>query len=283
VGFTHNDMPLPGLTNARFKTVVLWSLVSTYFFWIEYLPPFKRVHLPDDAPGFHWPLFVSAFEALRRGRVPLWDPSIYCGIPFAGNIQAALFYPPTWLLFLVNLRSRHVLFMTLEAWVFLHAWIAFLLCYLWLRRRFSSFASVLGAAVFAFSGYMVSQNSHIGIVTGYTWTPLAWTAIDQTMDCGSWRPMWKAVLASALCFLAGYPASFVAFALATIVYATARSWRIGFATIAAVGVSLALAAVQFLPTLEAARLKTVPLRNSSGACGASSDGGGIWELGGESE
>jgi len=27
----------------------------------------------------------------------------------------------------------------------------------------------------------------------------------------------------------------------------------------------------------------VPLRNSSGACGASSDGGGIWELGGESE
>jgi hypothetical protein len=244
------------MTNARFKTVALWSAISTYFFWIEYLPPFKRVHLPDDAPGFHWPLFVSAFEAIRHGRIPLWDPSIYCGIPFAGNIQAALFYPPTWLLFLVNLRSRHVLFKSVEAWIFLHAWIAFLLCFLWLRRRFGSFASVLGAAVFAFSGYMVSQNSHIGIVTGYTWTPLAWMAIDQTVEGRSWRPMWKVVLASALCFLAGYPASFAAFAVATVVYAAGRSWRVGLAAIAAVVVSLALAAVQFLPTLEAASLKT---------------------------
>jgi hypothetical protein len=103
---------------------------------------------------------------------------------------------------------------------------------------------------------MVSQNSHIGIVTGYTWTPLAWMAIDQTVECRSWRPMWKVVLASALCFLAGYPASFAAFALATVVYATGRSWRAGLATIAAVGASLTLAAVQFLPTMEAARIKT---------------------------
>jgi len=68
--------------------------------------------------------------------------------------------------------------------------------------------------------------------------------------------MWKVVAASSLCFLAGYPASFGAFAIATLVYAAARSWRHGLATLAAIAASLAIAAVQLLPALEASALKT---------------------------
>ena len=68
--------------------------------------------------------------------------------------------------------------------------------------------------------------------------------------------MWKIVAASALCFLAGYPASFAAFAIASIVYAMARSWRAGLGAIAGVAASLAVAAVQLLPAAEASTLKT---------------------------
>lgn len=240
----------------RTRTVVSLSALATYLFWIEYLPPFTRVHLYSDIEGFHWPLLVSAFEAIRHARFPLWDPSIYCGIPFAGNIQAALFYPPAWLLFAANIFSRHVLFKTLEAWVFLHGCLGFCLCYVWLRgRSLSCTASVLGAMVFGCGGYMVSQNTHVGVVTGYCWTPLAWLGIDQAFAARSWRPMWKVAAASALCFLAGYPASFAAFAIATVVYAAARSWRYGLAAIAAIAASLALAAVQLLPAAEASALK----------------------------
>jgi len=245
------------LTTPRTRTIVTLAALATYLFWIEYLPPFTRMHLYSDIEGFHWPLLVSAFEAIRHGRFPLWDPSIYCGIPFAGNIQAALFYPPTWILFAVNVFSRHVLFKTLEVWVFLHGWLAFCLCYVWLRgRNRSCVASVFGAMVFALGGYMVSQNTHVGIVTGYCWTPLAWLGIDQAFRASSWRPMWKVVAASALCFLAGYPSSFAAFAIATFVYAAARSWRYGLATLFAVAASLAVAAVQLLPAAEASALKT---------------------------
>jgi hypothetical protein len=56
----------------------------------------------------------------------------------------------------------------------------------------------------------------------------------------------SAVAASALCFLAGYPSSFAAFAIATFVYAAARSWRYGLATLVAVAASLGVAAVQLL-------------------------------------
>jgi len=74
-------------------------------FSFDYLPRF-------DASTFlsirRVPLPVTdyAFQAIRHGRFPEWDPTIYCGLSFVGNIQAALFYPPTWLLFLTNFGTR---------------------------------------------------------------------------------------------------------------------------------------------------------------------------------
>ena len=83
------------LTVPRLSRGVVATLAAalTYLFWFEYLPPFNRIHLHSDIEGYHWPLLVAAHEAIRHGRFPLWDSSIYCGIPFSGNIQAALFYP----------------------------------------------------------------------------------------------------------------------------------------------------------------------------------------------
>ena len=53
-------------------------------------------------------------------------------------------------------------FRTIRMWLwsksaiftFLHVWLAFLLCYLWLRARTGKLASALGASVFASTGYM---------------------------------------------------------------------------------------------------------------------------------
>ena len=89
------------------KVVAFASLLFTYLFFFEYLPPVRSVHIPFDLRGFHYPLAEYAFQSLRQGRFPLWDPTIYCGLSFVGNIQAALFYPPTWLMFIVNIgRER---------------------------------------------------------------------------------------------------------------------------------------------------------------------------------
>lgn len=105
------------------------SLLLTCLFFLEYLPPFWRVHVPYDLEGFHFPLFDYAFLALREGRFPVWDSSQYCGVSFVGNVQAALFYPPAWLLFAVNFGRERLAYWTLEALVFAHVWLAFLLCY----------------------------------------------------------------------------------------------------------------------------------------------------------
>lgn len=248
----------------RVRAVALLSFVFTYLFFLDYLPPFNRVHIPYDLEGFHYPLADYAFQALRHGRFPEWDPTIYCGLSFVGNIQAALFYPPTWLLFLSNFGQEMISYQSVQYFALLHVWLAFLLCYVWLSHRgLAKLASVLGAGVFAYSGYTLNQLQHLGLVTGWAWIPLALWGIDQAVQQQNWRPLWKVAVASALCFLAGYPPTWFVFAVCAVSYAAWR-WKVALGVIAALGASLLLAAVQLLPSFQASSLKTFDPRYGPG-------------------
>jgi hypothetical protein len=113
-------------------------------------------------------------------------------------------------------------------------------------------ACVLGAGVFAFGGYACLQLQHLGLIGGYTWFPLGFMGIDEAFDKRGWRPFWKLVVASALCFLAGYPPTWFVFAVCMAAYAIARPWRftVIFGTAISLGLSLALAMIQLLPAWE---------------------------------
>ena len=240
------------------KAVALASLLFTYLFFFEYLPPVRSVHIPFDLRGFHYPLAEYAFQSLRQGRFPLWDPTIYCGLSFVGNIQAALFYPPTWLMFIVNIGRERLSYQSLEDLQIAHVWLGFFLCYLWLRgKRLGDLPCILGAGVFAFSGYMCTQLQHFGMVAGYAWIPLALWGVDQAVERRSWQPLWKVATASALCFLAGYPPTWMAFAVAVGVYSLAGAWRwkASAGTLVSLAFSLVLCAIQLLPTWETNSLR----------------------------
>jgi hypothetical protein len=234
--------------------VPVLALIATGAFFCEYVPPFKRVHLFSDIEAYHYPLQRYAFQALKEGRFPQWDPSMYCGIAFAGNIQAGVFYPPMWLVYAANWRHRVLPFKALEYFAFLHVWLAFILCYLWLRaRRLDWFASAMGGGVFAFGGYLLWQIVHLGVATAMPWMPLAFWGIDEAVERRDWHPFWKTALASAMWFLAGYPPSWVAFCATILVYALASRapWRAAAGATLAVAASLLLGMVQALPALEA--------------------------------
>ncbi len=240
------------------KAIALASFVFTYLFFFEYIPPFRSVHIPYDLPGFHYPLADYAFQRLRQGHFPLWDPTIYAGMSFVGNIQAALFYPPTWIMFLFNWGRERLSYQSMEDLQIAHVWLGFFLCYLWLRgKRLAELPCVLGAGVFAYSGYMCTQLQHFGLVGAYIWMPLALWGVDQAVERRSWRPLWKVAAASALAFLAGYPPTWVAFAMVVGVYSLAGAWRgkAATGTIAAIAFSLVLCAVQLLPTWETTALR----------------------------
>ena len=59
---------------------------------------------PDIALGHH-PWAAVARDQLQDGHLPLWNPYEYGGMSLLGNMQSALFFPLSWLLFLLPLNT----------------------------------------------------------------------------------------------------------------------------------------------------------------------------------
>jgi len=57
------------------------------------------------------------WQALRQGRLPLWDPDSFCGTPLAGTMQAAVFYPLTWLAALLPFAAGFVASAIARLWI----------------------------------------------------------------------------------------------------------------------------------------------------------------------
>ncbi len=243
----------------RTRSVAILSFLFTALFFIEYTPLSGRVHIPFDLEGFHYSLADYAYQAIHTGRFPQWDPTIYGGMTFVGNPQAALFYPPTWLMLAANWGRSRLSYQSLEDLALGHVWVAFFLCYIWLRhqKRLHPLACVLGGGVFAFSGYMLTQLQHFGMNAGYAWMPLGFWGVDQADERQSWRPLWKLAVASAMCFLAGYPIQWVVFSICMLAYAMGRrrGARGALMVACALAASLFVSAAQLLPAWEASRWK----------------------------
>ncbi|MEP7354113.1 MAG: YfhO family protein [Acidobacteriota bacterium] len=243
-------------------TIFFVALAATLAFFFEYLPPIRIVHIPFDLDAYHFPLFDYAFQSLRHGRLPQWDPSMYSGMDFLANVQAALYYPGTWLMLLLSWGRQRLSYQSVEDLVFLHFPLAFVLCFCWLRaRKLTDMAAALGAVVYAYSGYMCLQMQHFGLIGAYAWFPLGLWAIDQAEERASWKPLWKVAMVSALCFLAGYPPSWVVFAVLAGTYAIVGStgrvgkWSLAAGLVVAVTFGLVLCAVQVLPAWDATHFR----------------------------
>ena len=99
---------------------------------------------------------------------------------------------------------------------------------------------------------MMYEVLHSGVLGGMTWIPLALWGVDETVDRRDWRPLWKVAAASALSFLAGYPAAWIVSCVIIAAYAVeSRKWRAAAATCAALAASVLLFMVQLLPAMDA--------------------------------
>ncbi len=213
-----------------------------------------------DTQTYFYPYWSVAFDALRSGRIPLWNPDLFMGAPFLANPQAAVFYLPNWLL--LGLSPERAISVSLILHV---AWAAAgtaALTRAALRLGWAS--SAAGAAVFAFGGYFVAQSGHVNQVSATAWLPWLLLGLDRAV-AGD-RRAWVALsLITALMVLAGHPQVAYMSLVFGLVYAVTvggsgddAAWRgrsrgavRGLLAWAAAGAGGALlAAVQVLPTLE---------------------------------
>lgn len=174
----------------------------------------RMLYGADVVGVFHYGRIVIA-DAFRAGRLPVWDPHVMVGFPMLAGVQAAVFYPPTWLCVLMSAG----MFWTLSAWA--HLILAGSFAHRWLERGLGlhCWSALAGACVFMISGYISGHvlAGHVNYVWAYPWIPAVLWRLERYLAAPTLK---RGVLLSAalvLLFLAGVP-QFVFFtALLTLV------------------------------------------------------------------
>ncbi|MFQ5812151.1 MAG: YfhO family protein [Anaerolineae bacterium] len=244
-----------------------------------------------DVFTYFYPYKAYAAEVIRQGRLPLWNPYLFMGVPFLANIQTALFYPLNFSLYWLPVPKM------VSYSIVLHVFLAGLFAYFYARRSLGlgRWGAWLAAAVFAFSGFVGAQVEHVNQLSCSVWLPLLFLLFDlargrplrnpcdgrrspdRARFASVWRPSairrgWLYVLLAGLVvglqFTAGHTQSSYITLFALGVYAIFpplwRRWgRKGLwqelgrgllIYLLVVVIGLALAAVQLLPTWELSRL-----------------------------
>ncbi len=214
-----------------------------------------RVLITGDNLQQNYPLHVLVGSMLRHGQLPFWNQYIFSGTPLMADFNAGAFYP---------LMGLFVILPDRAAWiateVILFSAIAIGM-YVFLRAlKLSTVACVLAAATFAFAGPVLSQVNHVDMTEGYVAIPWMLLAVLHIVRDGRWR--WSILLgiAFATVILAGAPEAMLDEALLVIVFAAfsaglsgQRWWRVLSRGAAGAALALSLAAIQWLPGLEAIR------------------------------
>lgn len=238
-------------------TAALGLLVASAGFYYP-LVFLGRALVDYDAFVYFYPQRVYLAQSLLAGRIPLWDPDLFLGVPFLANPQTAVLYPPSWLFLFGPVQFVYA------GQLVLHAFLAAVFTYLLVRHALGvlPLASAVGGLAYAFGGFAVGQGGHLNQISAAAWLPAVLLAYDRfTMTR---RVYWIGLgaLALALQLFAGHPQETYMTVIVLAIFGMVRApWRnprhlawcaVGGVLMCALGASLA--AAQLLPTLELAPL-----------------------------
>jgi hypothetical protein len=150
-----------------------------------------RTVIPWDIRTYHLPQALFVAKALHEGELPLWNPFIYCGHPFAANIQTALFYPVRLVATLLGGVTATRMLYSLEMELVFHVLLAGVFCYLLTRELgMKPAVALIGASSFQLGAFFASQAEHLGAMEGMAWLPAVWLLLLRIAR----RFLWKDVL-----------------------------------------------------------------------------------------
>ncbi len=225
---------------------------------------FAPLFTPDAAsrkyfpPGDFWlqflPFHTFAAQELARGKLALWDPYMFSGHPFQADIQTALLYPIAF----ANewLGGRGFGYMALEWEAIVHFGLAATFTYLLVELLTgSTWAGLLGAVTFTFSGFLTSYPSQqLPVLESTVWLPLELYCLERATG-GSPRWLPAAGLCLGLALLAGHPQTVLYLTYLGAAYFLFRfSWRRWWQGMWLALPAVGLGAVQLLPTLQLFRV-----------------------------
>lgn len=211
----------------------------------------RRLLAPGDGGNLFLPLHLLVARIFRAGDLPGWNPFSFSGSALLASAQAGVFYPPNLaFLFLSPTLANNVT-------VVISFVIAGTGAYAFTRQLSADPAgAAVAGLVFALSGFMFGHIGHQNMIASLAWLPWAFLGFEMLRQRISALRLLGAGAALALVLLAGHPQMLSIALMALGVYAVALSildrrtsvvrplWILALM----VGIALALAAVQLLPT-----------------------------------
>lgn len=200
-------------------------VVGIYYPWLDYKwgyavgVPVKNP-ITADVPSLMYPTQTFAFDIVKKGNWPLWNPRILAGIPLLANFISAPLSPTFFLYFLFDKTT---------AWslqIILAHILATFFAYILLRRwQVSKLGSILGGVIFTFSGYNLIWSQWNGHVLTAAFIPLIILLEDKWLKEKRFLSGISIAIVFCLQIFSGYPQTIFYTALAAGLYWSVIIWK----------------------------------------------------------
>ncbi|MBY0356567.1 MAG: YfhO family protein [Candidatus Obscuribacterales bacterium] len=128
----------------------------------------KEDYCLSDITYYFQPFCHFMKEALMEGRLPLWNPLLYCGMSQIAVPSPGFFYPFTLLLIFLPFSQG------LAIYLLLHQAIAGLGAYLFVRScNWTRLAAIVAVTVTCLCGYMFALAANFTLIATIAWLPLS--------------------------------------------------------------------------------------------------------------
>lgn len=236
-------------------------LIGAYYPWLDYNWGFitgvpVKNPLPSDVISIIYPSRILGMEIIKKGFLPLWDPTILLGTPLLANFQAAILNP------------LNVLFLILSsplAWtieVVSQPFLVALATFLYLRNLgLKKLSSVFGGLAFAFSGFSIVWMEYNTIGFTLACFPFMLFLVDKIFSQKRIIHVFLLGVILALQLFSGYPQISIYTLMFLTVYALYRCWQKQRFDLLALSLiflgvvsGVLFAAIQLLPSYELLQL-----------------------------
>jgi hypothetical protein len=233
------------------------TVVNGFLPYMDEFPqgtPKPLANIGDLVTSFY-PYHALAARAFRQGTLPLWNSNTLSGAPFVGNTQSAIFYPPNYLYYFMDLKRAWALGLVLQRLL------AVIFTVLLLRELGGTpTGAVISALLFGFSGFLIAWQGQ-AMASSAVWLPLICYALLRLHRTHSGKFIALAAIAFAMPMLAGHPETAAHLAMTGLAVAVflvfkrsdaggTPNLRFAAGFIAAALLGIGLASIQTLPTLE---------------------------------
>src|SRR5690606_2555417 len=187
--------------------LILWLL----FFWrlLTPIPGDQASITQGDFSGQFVAFAAYQYHRLTQGEIPLWNPYNNGGLPFIGDTQAAVFYPPRLVTIALSSLSGGWTYHALELEMTFHVLAFTLMLYAFMRRLTGSvFGAFVASIIAGYGGYLSGYPPlQLALLEAGIWLPLALLGIHEATRIGRIRWCWLVLTGAALglSWMAGHP------------------------------------------------------------------------------